>query len=127
MRLAIDAAYQSDSHRASAGLVLVQNGQQRQEKTRLADCQSNHEAEFLALIWAIKLELDQLKTAPILEVVSDSKILVSSLQKQYAKHYQKEVDLIFALLPKPELTFFTWVPDRKNLGPHHLAMQALQE
>ncbi|WP_207657363.1 ribonuclease HI family protein [Fructobacillus tropaeoli] len=127
IRLAIDAAYQKDSHHASAGLVLVQDGQQYQKKVRLAGCEDNHKAEFLALLWAIKSELAILKTSQLVEIISDSKILVSSMQKGYAKHYQKEVDLILALLPNPDLTFYTWVSDRKNQGPHHLAMQALQD
>ncbi|GAP00194.1 reverse transcriptase-like protein [Fructobacillus ficulneus] len=127
IHLAIDAAFQHDTHQASAGLVLKQNGQQDQDKTILDTCIDNHQAEFLALIWALSNYQDQLKADGLLEVLSDSKILVASLQKGYAKNYQKEVDLILNLLPNPATTFFTWVPEKQNLGPHHLALQALKK
>ncbi|MBS9335879.1 ribonuclease HI family protein [Fructobacillus papyrifericola] len=127
IQIQTDAAFRQDTKEAAAGIVFVKDKIQQALKGPLPPCQDNHQAEFLALIWGLKQVQEELKDGSLIEIQSDSKLLVSSLQKRYAKHYQEEVDAILDLLPNPELTFFVWVRDGQNKGPHQLAWQRLNQ
>ncbi|MCK8616923.1 reverse transcriptase-like protein [Fructobacillus sp. M158] len=125
IQIQTDAAFRQETKETSAGIVFVKDGQQQPIKGQLPNCQDNHEAEFKALIWGLQQVQSQLEKGQLIEIQSDSKLLIASLQKRYAKHYQEAVDAIFSLLPSPELTFFVWVKDGDNKGPHQLAWQVL--
>ncbi|MDF7637087.1 reverse transcriptase-like protein [Leuconostocaceae bacterium ESL0958] len=126
LTLAIDAAFQAPTGRTSAGYVAHEAGQpQAQKKTRLANAQDNHEAEFAALLWAIGDLQPRIARSPILKIQSDSKLLIDALEKNYAKHYQAAVDQIIQALPAQITIILSWVPEKDNRGPHQLALQAL--
>lgn len=127
IQIQTDAAYHLNSHESAAGIVFVKDGKQQQFNGRLPDCQNNHEAEFQALLWGLKQVQQELAPSQLVEIQSDSKILISSLQKGYAKHYQELVNQILEYLPNQELTFFIWVKDGANKGPHQLAWQSLNK
>ncbi|CAK1239235.1 Ribonuclease HI (RnhA) [Fructobacillus fructosus] len=127
IQIQTDAAYRPSSQETAAGIVFVKDRKQAQMSGQLKPCRDNHEAEFQALIWGLTQVQKELDAKQLIEIQSDSKILVSSLQKGYAKHFQEYVDQILALLPNPELTFFVWVKDADNKGPHQLAWQKLNK
>jgi len=56
---------------------------------------------------------------------TDSKIVSDSLNKQYAKHFEKYVDELLDLQGKFDTVVNTWIPDSQNMGAHTLAIQAL--
>ncbi|CAM3071130.1 ribonuclease HI family protein [Leuconostoc rapi] len=123
MTLYVDAARHIESGRSAAGAVIIINKQQRQLKTRIQVTRDNHEAEFYGLIWA----LQQLpNTTDMLQVYSDSQILIDALHKNYAKHYQTLVDTIMMLLSSHQIVLSQWIPEKANLGAHNLALQALK-
>ncbi|MFC4760646.1 ribonuclease HI family protein [Fructobacillus durionis] len=127
IQIQTDAAFRQSTKESAAGIVFVKNKEQIPLKSSLKHCESNHEAEFQALIWGLKQVQAELNDNEIIQIQSDSEILVTSLQKQYAKHYQKEVDEILGLLPNLDMVFFIWIPDNKNKGPHQLAWQVLNQ
>jgi len=122
--LYVDAARDIHTGQTAAGTVIIIDKIQSQQKAALPITQDNHEAEFCALIWA----LQQLpKKIDILKIYSDSQILIDAIDKQYAKHYQPFVDNIIKLLSPYPLVLNQWLPEKENLGAHHLALQALQQ
>lgn len=52
--LYVDAARDVSTGRSSAGAVLIIDKVQKQLKTVLRETVNNHEAEFLAVLWALK-------------------------------------------------------------------------
>ncbi|MBS9334800.1 ribonuclease HI family protein [Fructobacillus sp. M1-13] len=125
IQIQTDAAFRQATNEAAAGIVFIKDKVQKPLAGPLSPCQNNHEAEFKALLWGLQQINDQLDEKQVLEIQSDSKILVDALQKRYAKHFQELVDAILALIPNLELTFFVWVKDKDNKGPHQLAWQVL--
>lgn len=129
-KLYSDAAKYPNSDKTGIGVLLIDNHKQIQVKfnTKATD---NHEAEFKACIKALKYLKSKLNQHDFNQVVltffSDSKILVDSLNKRYAKHYQKYVNQILELESECSLVFNNWIPESENNGAHHLAIQALHE
>lgn len=85
----------------------------------------NHTAEFHALIKglneAIRLE------SSLVSIRSDSKIVVSSIEKRYAKHYSSLVEEALALIDQIDLFFIKWIPDEQNKAADTLARQAIKK
>ncbi|WP_429970912.1 ribonuclease HI family protein [Fructilactobacillus sp. Tb1] len=129
-KLYSDAAKYPDSNKIGIGVLLVTQSKQIQTKFETT-AKDNHEGEFKACIKALEFlkssnsESDLKKS--VLNYYTDSKILAESLDKQYAKHYQKYVDQILSLESEFSLVFNNWIPDRKNHGAHTLAIQALHK
>ncbi|CAH1853449.1 ribonuclease HI family protein [Convivina praedatoris] len=123
IKIHFDAARQPSTGHSAAGCLLIINGQQEQLKVPLPLTNDNHQAEFLAAIWA----LSNLPTGKHqLHLYSDSKLLVDALNKNYAKHYQIYVDRLHTILAAYPLVLIDWVSEKQNQGPHHLALQALK-
>lgn len=119
----IDAARDVITGQSAAGAVIIINKKQAQLKTHIVNTKDNHEAEFRATIWA----LQQLPPShDVIQLYSDSQILIDAMHKNYAKHYQKYVDEIMQLLSGFPLVMSQWLPEKENLGAHHLALQALK-
>lgn len=88
---------------------------------------NNHIAEFTALLRGLE-EAKKLGST-IVSVRSDSKIVVSSIEKQYAKS-----DIFKPLLEKAityseqfELFFIKWIPEKENKAADALAREAIQK
>lgn len=85
----------------------------------------NHYLEFLAVLEALK-DLDQKNlTNDILQLKTDSQIVVDSIDKHYSKHYQEMVDLIMPLLEKFPMYFVKHIADKDNSAAHTLVHQEL--
>lgn len=86
---------------------------------------NNHQAEFVALIRGLQ---EALRLNPsIVSVRSDSKIVVSSIEKRYAKHYAEFVDEALALIDQIDLFFIKWIPNNQNKAADALARQAIKK
>jgi len=123
IKIFVDAARNIQTGQSAAGAVIITNKKQRQLKSALPYTKNNQEAEFLALIWALKT-LD--KTMDVIQLYSDSQIMIDAIHKNYAKHYQIYVDEINALTSSYDLFLSQWLPEKENLGAHNLALQALK-
>ncbi|MBQ0139724.1 MAG: reverse transcriptase-like protein [Kurthia sp.] len=86
---------------------------------------NNHEAEFVALIRGLE-EATRLKPS-LISVRSDSKIVVSSIEKRYAKHYAEFVSQALELIDQIDLFFIKWIPDSQNSAADALARQAISQ
>lgn len=125
-KLYIDAATKGNPGPSGAGVLIVHQKQRWQFHHPLPEL-SNHQAEFQALMTGLK-DLEHLDLPKeMLVIYSDSKLVIESLDKAYAKHYQSEVDQILKLENSYPLVLHQWISDRQNKGAHTLAQQALRD
>lgn len=88
---------------------------------------NNHIAEFQALVRgleeAIKLGSN------LVSMRSDSKIVVSSVEKAYVKSddFKPFLDRALQLIEEIDLFFIKWVPDNQNKAADALAREAIQK
>ena len=129
-KLYSDAAKSPSSDIIGIGVLLVDNHNQIQARFN-GKAADNHEAEFKTCIESLNFFKSKLSKRDYNKVTltffSDSKILVDSLNKRYAKHYQNYVNQILELESEYNLVFNNWIPDNKNHGAHNLANQALHD
>ena len=86
---------------------------------------NNHIAEFTALIRGLE---EALKIgATFVSMRSDSKIVVSSIEKEYVKNEEFKPYLLeaMALIEQFELYFIKWIPDKENKAADVLAREAI--
>lgn len=88
---------------------------------------NNHIAEFKALIRGLE-EAKRLGTTTV-SVRSDSKIVVTSVDKQYVKNedYKPLLEQVLTLADEFDLFFIKWIPDEKNKAADALARHAIQK
>lgn len=86
---------------------------------------NNHLAEFSALIRALE-EAVKLGSS-IVSVRSDSKIVVSSIEKQYVKNdeYKPYLEKAITISEQFDLFFIKWIPDKENKAADALAREAI--
>ena len=87
----------------------------------------NHRAEFIALIRA--LEEAKKLGSNLISVRSDSKIVVSSVEKRYVKNelYKPLLEQALNLADEFDLFFIKWISDRENRAADVLARDAIQK
>lgn len=87
----------------------------------------NHRAEFVALIRA--LEEAKKLGSNLISVRSDSKIVVSSVEKRYVKNelYKPLLEQALSLADEFDLFFIKWISDRENRAADVLARDAIQK
>ncbi|MFD1318592.1 ribonuclease HI family protein [Loigolactobacillus zhaoyuanensis] len=122
--LATDAATKGSPGPSAAGAVISYSQQRLQLKQVLPEM-DNHHAEFAAVLFGLHALHERGLTHETLELRTDSKLVYTSLEKGYAKHFQVEVDQILALERSFPLVLHVWEPDHQHRGPHMLAQQAL--
>ncbi|MEK3765358.1 MULTISPECIES: ribonuclease HI family protein [unclassified Solibacillus] len=86
---------------------------------------NNHIAEFTALIRGLE---EALKIgATFVSMRSDSKIVVSSIEKEYVKNEEFKPFLLeaLALIEQFDLYFIKWIPDKENKAADALAREAI--
>jgi ribonuclease HI len=96
-----------------------------QEFVRREDSNDNHYLEFLAVEVALKDILDKDLQDDIIQLHSDSKIVIDSINKKYSKHYQAQVDVIMPMLEKFPMYFAKHISDKDNRAAHSLIHQEL--
>lgn len=119
-----DAASQGNPGRSGAGVVILYNGKQIQKHHYLG-IMSNHEAEFAAAIWAFE-ELSKIANYnDTIMYYADSKLVIDSIKKRYAKHFNELLLNLLAQQDQYQLLIPNWLPEKQNHGAHHLAWQAI--
>ncbi|MEK9198088.1 ribonuclease HI family protein [Ureibacillus sp. 179-F W5.1 NHS] len=86
---------------------------------------NNHIAEFTALQRGLE---EALKLgSSFISVRSDSKIVVSSIEKQYVKNeqYKPFLEKSLQLSEQFDLFFIKWIPDNENKAADALAREAI--
>lgn len=129
-RVYTDGAFNKMNNKSSTG-ILIFNGNQQYQLKRKVNAPDNHTAEFeaciIALNWLLEFTGAKLASKTTIFIHSDSKIVVDSIEKSYAKKYQKYVNEIINLQSNFNIVLFKWITDKDNIGAHKLAIQALNE
>lgn len=88
---------------------------------------NNHEAEFIALVRG--LEEAKKTGSTFISMRSDSKIVVSSIDKVYVKNeeFKPYLEKALALIEHFELFFIKWIPDKENKAADALARLAIKK
>ncbi|RRG17838.1 reverse transcriptase-like protein [Weissella viridescens] len=122
--LYFDAATRGQNGPSAAGVIIVAAHSQTPFKTTLADM-SNHAAEFAAASFALNCVAPLAEPTDTLMLHSDSKIVIDSLTKGYAKNFMADVTHINQQLDQYRNVILEWIPEKQNQGAHQLANQAL--
>lgn len=120
-----DAACNGDPGLSAAGVIIRKN-QKTEEHQLFLGTWTNHEAEFLAIIYALEI-CERKYSGEIISVRSDSKIAVETMDKQFTKN-EKFLPL-FQRIQHLEraftYVFYKWIPDKQNKNADRLARQCL--
>ena len=86
---------------------------------------NNHQAEFTALIRGLE-EAKKIGVS-FVSMRSDSKIVVSSIEKNYVKNeeFKPFLERAQALIEQFDLFFIKWIPDKENKAADALAREAI--
>lgn len=122
----IDAASAGNPGPSAIGIYIKGEGHQVKISESVG-ITNNHIAEFMALIRGLQ-EAAKLSTG-IISVRSDSKIVVSSIEKEFVKNdeYKKYLQQALTLMQRFELFFIKWIPDSQNKAADALARQGIQK
>lgn len=86
---------------------------------------NNHQAEFIALLRGLE---EALKIgSSFVSMRSDSKIVVSSIDKAYVKNeeFKPYLERALTLIEQFDLFFIKWIPDKENKAADILAREAI--
>lgn len=126
LEIYVDAATAGNPGPSAIGIFIKGEGHQIKIGEFIGTA-TNHIAEFMALIRGLQ-EAKKLGAA-IVSVRSDSKIVVSSIEKEYVKNedYKPLLEEALALSQQFEYFFIKWIPDVQNKAADALARQAIQK
>ncbi|GAA2979752.1 ribonuclease HI family protein [Lentilactobacillus parakefiri] len=125
IKLYTDAAVNQHTGHTAIGILIVNNGKQLQ-LNKVIQPTDNHDAEFIAAIAGFEKLINlQIDPNDLIFFNTDSKIVIDSLNKQYAKHFENDLDKLLGLQNQFTTVVNTWIPDNQNMGAHTLALQAL--
>ena len=124
LEIYIDAASAGNPGPSGIGIYIKGEGHQLKISEYIGEA-NNHIAEFSALVRgleeAVKLE------SQLVSMRSDSKIVVSSIEKEYVKNeeYKPYLDRALQLIENIDLFFIKWIPDNQNKAADALAREAI--
>lgn len=86
---------------------------------------TNHEAEFVALVRGVE-EAAKLGSS-LISLRSDSKVVVSSVEKRYVKSdvFKPHLERALTFIDDMPLFFIKWIPDSENRAADALARAAI--
>lgn len=124
----IDASTKGNPGPSGGGILLIDGRKQRQLHFPLPVL-TNHQAEFAVMEKLLEHLVQEGKIAETVMVYSDSKVLVSTIDKNHTNNpdFQDYLKNIQALLPRFPLLLLQWIPEKQNKGADHLARQGLQK
>ncbi len=127
IKVYMDASTKGNPGPSGGGVLIVYENQQEQLKLSLSEG-SNHQAEFEVFLKTLTILKEKGLSKETILCYSDSKVLVSTIDKNYTsnKDFINYLQDIQTLLPDFSLLILQWIPENKNKGADHLARQALQ-
>lgn len=123
----IDGAVNPRTQQAAVGILIVEEGQQRQIGEPLAEFLDNHATELVALHRLLELLLEEHREEETVFCHSDSKMLVNAVHKRYSKSYDLYLQQVISLLDHFPNFYLKWVPEKENRGADQLARNALKK
>lgn len=126
-RVFIDGAANPTQKTSGVGILIVYQGEQIQISTPLEEYHDNHETEMIAFIEVLQYLLDRKITDEWILCHTDSKMLITAIEKNYSKKENHRILLkkILPLLNKFSNLHLKWIPEKENKGADHLAKAAL--
>lgn len=124
IRLQTDGAFAPDGL-AGAG-ILWQKDSDTKQISRVISARDNHAAEFAAALAGFQILNDLGLTDNIIQFTTDSKAVVTAMQKRYSHGYGDDLTALLAVTDRFKLVFPKWVPEKETHQAHALAQQALQ-
>lgn len=127
LRIYIDGASNPQKQSSAIGILIIENGKQRQISEKLTIFLDNHETEFFALEYLLSLLLREKKQGEVVLCHSDSKTIVDAIEKRYAKKdtHHERLKRCLQLLKEFNQFYLNWIPERDNKGADSLARNAL--
>ncbi len=126
LEIYIDAASAGNPGPSGIGIFIKGEGHHIRISEYIGEA-NNHVAEFKALIRGLEeaVKLD----SQLVSMRSDSKIVVSSVEKEYAKNeeYKPYLERALQLIGQIDLFFIKWIPDNQNKAADALAREAIQK
>lgn len=121
----VDGASKGNPGISGAGIVIKTDNELYEYSFPLGIV-SNHEAEFLALIKALKI-CEQKFPHALVAVQTDSQIVVDSIEKKYVKNplFKPLLEQINELKHSFSLFFIKWIPSEQNKHADRLAREAI--
>ncbi|MBE6172954.1 ribonuclease HI family protein [Enterococcus mundtii] len=128
LKVYIDASTKGNPGPSGGGILIVADQQQEQLSIPLS-FGSNHQAEFEVFLKTLEILKNRQMTEEIILCYSDSKVLVSTIDKNHTnnKDFLPYLEKIQSLLKDFSMLILQWVPESKNKGADNLARQALQK
>lgn len=124
----IDASTKGNPGPSGGGILLLKDQNQQQLHFPLPVL-TNHQAEFAVLERLLEQLLQEEQVTETIMVYSDSKVLVSTIDKNHTNNpdFQDYLIRIQSLLSQFPLLILQWIPEKQNKGADHLARQGLQK
>ncbi|WP_206857362.1 ribonuclease HI family protein [Candidatus Enterococcus mangumiae] len=128
LKVYIDASTKGNPGPSGGGILIVSDQQQEQLSIPLS-FGSNHQAEFEVFLKTLEILKNRQLTEEIILCYSDSKVLVSTIDKDHTsnKDFLPYLEKIQSLLKDFSMLIIQWIPESKNKGADNLARQALQK
>ncbi|MEK5184749.1 reverse transcriptase-like protein [Solibacillus sp. FSL R5-0691] len=120
----IDGASAGNPGPSGIGVFIKGEGQQIKISEPIG-ITNNHQAEFIALLRGLE---EALKIgSSFVSMRSDSKIVVSSIDKAYVKNeeFKPYLERALTLIEQFDLFFIKWIPDKENKAADVLAREAI--
>lgn len=127
LRMYTDASTKSNPGPSGAGVIIIGEDIHIQLSIPLEKELSNHQAEFEAVLAGLNYLINNKMTHHELLLYSDSKIVISAIERNYVKnklfnHYLSSINKQLDHFP---LFIVQWIPEAQNKEADHFARQAL--
>lgn len=122
----IDGASAGNPGPSGAGIFIKGNGELENYAIPLG-VMSNHEAEFIAFIEALKICLE--KEYKVVSFRTDSELVNRAVEKEFVKNkaYAPFLEEALRLMNKFDLFFMKWIPSSENKTADNLARTAIRK
>lgn len=129
IKMFIDGSANPKKNISGIGILMIESKEQMQISEKLAGDYDNHEAEILALQYALNYLLEQNKENDVILCHSDSKMLVDAIEKRYSRKDKHRVllDHVFEQLENFSQFYLKWIPEKENSGADHLARKGMNK
>lgn len=128
LKVYVDAATQQKTGKSGVGLLIVGENLHLQLHFPVG-VMNNHQAEFMAVILALRELKKRAMTDEFIVIHSDSKTVLDVIKQGKTSNpdYQSYWQKLTFLLPHFETISFEWTPDSVHQGAHQLAQLGLKE